>query len=556
MAININLNRLNLVNKRSVGEPITKEHIIFESVNQQSIAFLKESIWKENETFTTVTVYHNDTELIRDTDYTVQNEASTITLLGVPEDNNYYATYTGGGSIIWAQDVNELQTAVQTIATDALDKTGDTMSGMLNMNNNIITNVNTVNGVKIETHNHSNGQGGLIPSSGIEDDAITTSKIASQAVETNKIKDLAITNEKIKSVDISKVDGLLDQVANRYLTNLYNGLENVVCTENPTTSTTATIKKPVVISDAYRDSTTGSWYNIYSNGAIEMGGIVHVGTDSTAPVTFPNGIILTDTKYSVQLTLNSSTTTMNNTSAGSIWYNAKTISGFTILNDLWDGDVSWEVKGVVTGTQRIPLYTNNNIVNGTNTINSLYTHTFDNNAELEINIAGACGYFHNAFGSSIIYGSSSLVCSKTVNIGDTIEVKSINCYYQATFSGYVPGVSVILYHNDTPVIVAGGGAWCQAASGAYLLVGGSGNVGGLADNRGHSDWYQYNGFSINGTQGSYNSDIMQLLDGANFTPGSYDVKVYGGSGSISNTVTIKELSTNSKNAYINLYQIS
>lgn len=360
MAININLNRTGLVNKRSeVGPYINKEHLNFESIGGQSRAILKESIWKEGDTFTTVTVYHGDTPLTEGTDYTVQNEAATITLLSTPEDNRYYASYYPGGSIIWAEDVNELQTAVQTIATDALDKTGDTMSGTLNMGNNIIINVDTVNGVKIETHNHSNGQGGLIPSSGIEDGAITTSKIASQAVETNKIKDLAVTNEKINSVNVGKIIGLTDVLrsyANTSLTNLQSGLENTICTENPTTIPTATIKKPVVISDAYRDSTTGSWYNIYSNGAIEMGGIVHVGTDSTASVIFPNGITLTDLNYAVQLTLNSSTTTMNNTAAGSIWYNTKTTNGFTVLNDLWDGDISWEVKGVVVGTSQTLLY--------------------------------------------------------------------------------------------------------------------------------------------------------------------------------------------------------
>lgn len=527
MAININLNRTGLVNKRSeVGPYINKEHLNFESIGGQSRAILKESIWKEGDTFTTVKVYHGDTPLTESTDYTVQNEAATITLLSTPEDNRYYASYYPGGSIIWAEDVNELQTAVQTIATDALDKTGDIMSGTLNMNNNMITNVNTVNGVKIETHNHSNGQGGLIPSSGIENGAITTLKLASTdnggtaAVATKNIQDLAVTNEKIESVNVGKVDGLsnlLNQSANRYLTNLYSGLENVLCTENPTTTDTATLQQPVVISKTYRDSSTGTYYNLYSNGWIEMGGIKHVGTDSTAAVTFPNNLILKDNNYSVQLTLRSNTTTVNNAAAGSVWYTAKTVSGFIIINDLWDGDVSWEVKGVATGTSSRTLYRNDEIMYNINNnkVNTLYTYTTTENEQLYMELGGTPALM-SGFDAEYesIDGGGIIKCLHTFPANTKISVKAIcgnislivNANVGAGNFNYYGPVAVGIYlgdDNTNPILIAGSGALAINPRSAHdIFHGGCGYVGGAAGNpQGLAGVDLYNGLNYDGTVG-------------------------------------------------------
>lgn len=532
MAININLNRTGLVNKRTSGATITKEHITFESIGGQSRAILKESIWFDSTTnngagaFTPVLVYHGDIQLIEGTDFTVQNEASTITLLSTPEDNRYYASYTGGGSIVWAQDVNELQVAVQTIATDALDKTGDTMSGTLNMNNNIIAYASTYNGVRIETHNHSDGQGGLIPSTGIEDGAITTSKIASEAVETSKIKSLAVTNDKIESVDVGKVNGLgslLNQSANRYLTNLYNGLENVVCTENPKTTDTATLQQPVVISKTYRDSSTGTYYNLYSNGWIEMGGITYVGTDSTATVTFPNNLILKDNNYSVQLTLRSDTTTTNNTAAGSIWYTAKSVSGFTIINDLWGGDVSWEAKGVATGTSSRTLYQNDEIMYNidNNKVNTLYTYTTTGTEQLYMELGGTPALM-SGFDAEYegIDGGGIIKCLHTFPANTKISVKaicgSISLIVNANVGGgnfnYYGPVAVGIYLGDgdtNPVLIAASGALAVNPRSAHdIFHGGCGYVGGAAGNpQGLAGVDLYNGLNYDGTTGQ-STDVV------------------------------------------------
>lgn len=141
-----------------------------------------------------------------DTDtYSVNADTAVITFSSLPSGSNlhFWAEYKGIGSIVWAEDVVSLQQATSIIDEETLYKDGSVvMTGNLNLGNYNINNVNdinvngTVDGVDVSSHNHSDGQGGLIETNSIVNSAITTSKIA----------DGAVTNDKINAVNGSKIN--------------------------------------------------------------------------------------------------------------------------------------------------------------------------------------------------------------------------------------------------------------------------------------------------------------------------------------------------------------
>jgi hypothetical protein len=574
MSIILDLKRTNLVNKCDPHQ-IDNEVLKFYLREGNVTAYLKEAIAEVNDVFSQVSVFRNGTELIQNTDYTVDNNASTITLIGPDSQstNNVTATYTGTGSIIWTEDVNELQTAAQVLATNALDKNGDTMAGNLNMGGNNITNPGTVDGVDISSHNHAGGQGGLIGTAGLESGAVTSSVLADNSVITSKIENLAVTDAKIESISFNKVLGLSGQFANRYLTNLETGLENVVCTENPTTTRTATIQKPIVIIDAYKNSSDGTWYKLYSNGWIEMGGIKYVGTDSSASVTFPNNIILTDTSYHIILTPGVNSNATGGSVGGPVWYrpDSKATSGFTIINDLQAGDICWEVKGIVTGTSSRILYRNDEImynISG-NTVNELYTYICSGNDKLHMELAGSTCLMS---GWTTTYadtdGGGIIHCTATFSIGDRISVKALcsstslvaNVTRDKTFNYYGP-VSVGIYRNDSPILIAAAGALAINPRGAHdIWVGGSGYTGGLAENRnGQIGVDLYNGLSWDGSFGQSAVDSANIASGTgvSHTNQSGDTilqAAWGGIGYVASgyTNSYTSSSKNHQNAYVKL----
>ena len=177
-----NLNFRVLVNKHT--KDIDK---IEDTLNPDSngVAYLREAISEEDQS---IEITSNGTPLTEGSDFIVDYTAAIVTFDTIPA-NPIVAKYFGVGSIIWAQDVTEVQNAIKVINRDAFNKNGDTLNGELNVNGFNIKNVSTINGINLWNHNHVNGNGALIPSGGIENDAIITSKI----------KDLNVTNEKLSS---------------------------------------------------------------------------------------------------------------------------------------------------------------------------------------------------------------------------------------------------------------------------------------------------------------------------------------------------------------------
>lgn len=91
-----------------------------------------------------------------DSTYTIDYDSALISFsesYAIPA--TLYAWYWGGGSVIWADDVNSLQEACNTIDNNTLYKDGSVaLTGNLNANGNSIVNVNNVNGVSIRNHAH------------------------------------------------------------------------------------------------------------------------------------------------------------------------------------------------------------------------------------------------------------------------------------------------------------------------------------------------------------------------------------------------------------------
>lgn len=544
MSIILDLKRTNLVNKCDPHQ-IDNEILKFYLREGNVTAYLKEAIAEVNDVFSQVSVFRNGTELIENTDYTVDNEASTITLIGPNSQstNNVTATYTGTGSIIWAEDVNELQTAAQVLATNALDKNGDTMSGNLNMGGNNITNPGTVDGVDISTHNHSNGQGGLIGTAGLESGAVTSSVLADNSVITSKITDSSVTDAKIESVSVNKVIGLNNLYANRYLTNLENGLANVVCTENPTTSTTTTIQRPAVVIDTYRDS-SGNWRRLYSDGWVEMGGIPSINSGSYVDIVL-SPIVMLDTNY----TIVAPGTTISN----------KTMNGFRMTNNSSSGICNWEIRGVASGTQSTVLFEQYNITNGSNVVNTLFTKTLTSNTNLEIVLAGACGYWLEGSFSKIL-GGGIIRCTKTFSTNQTIRVVEINNAQGRIIQGYSVGIGLGIYCDDVAILAVGGGGLFEYTSSKWYFIGGSGYNGGVGSQNGHTSYVTKNGYTITGTSGNFTGN-NGVANGGSHTYSSFSIyaNAYGGNGYIHSDYTSSTTATsgsettgNFGNAYVKI----
>ena len=147
-------------------------------------------------------------------EYTVNAESAVITFDNGynPIDKNLYCHYKGGGSIIWVEDVLDLQKVTTNMDQNTVYIDGSNfMTGDLKMGEGTsehpyknIVNVNLVDGIDVSAHNHTgNTNGSLIPTAGIENSAITENKIANNAVTTTKILNSSVVNDKIRTETIT-----------------------------------------------------------------------------------------------------------------------------------------------------------------------------------------------------------------------------------------------------------------------------------------------------------------------------------------------------------------
>lgn len=223
--------RQNIVNKRSdpdyinLDEQLTDFRAAAISNNQvtQWYVILNECIYDQDEdNFDSITYTSGEQTnyLVKGTDYDVNYVSAVVTFaenLNPKEYTNLQAHYKGGGSIIWAEDVTDLQKVIRDMDTNTVYTDGSNPmtqdfymgSGTSENPYHSIKNVDTVDGIKVKRHNHTGIQtsgmdagkdyGSPIPSAGIENNAIIEAKIRNSAVTNSKLSSNSVSNVKVQS---------------------------------------------------------------------------------------------------------------------------------------------------------------------------------------------------------------------------------------------------------------------------------------------------------------------------------------------------------------------
>lgn len=96
---------------------------------------------------------------------------------------------------------------------------------------------------------------------------------------------------------IATDEDLLDNKADKDLSNLSNGLTNTICITPATTTSTASSAKPAVVVENYVNG--ANWYRIWSDGWCEQGGYTTQHNDNVS-ITLISEML--DTNYCVQIT--------------------------------------------------------------------------------------------------------------------------------------------------------------------------------------------------------------------------------------------------------------
>lgn len=145
------------------------------------------------------------------------------------------------------------------------------------------------------------------------------------------------------TLPMGEVYGMITQKANVDLTNLTNGLANVICTTAPTETSTASSQNPAVVIENYVNGTSG--YRVYSDGYCEQWGYVVLVAKQT-PVTLNLIKEMINTNYLPLLTGSEATGGNDNGSMNAI---NLTTTGFQIFNTS-DNSAGcyWQVKGYIS----------------------------------------------------------------------------------------------------------------------------------------------------------------------------------------------------------------
>ncbi|MFA5248827.1 MAG: hypothetical protein WC415_06490 [Patescibacteria group bacterium] len=154
------------------------------------------------------------------TKYYVEFETGRVAFNAVLTGDYIRATYYGRGSVVWAEDIKELQASIKILDTNAVDADGSNpMTGDLDMDAFSITNLGsgTVDTLTLATHNHEGGSNGAVLNGSL---AVLTNTIISAnlnnktisgigAVATGNIQNAAITNTELLSdkVSLTNVSG-------------------------------------------------------------------------------------------------------------------------------------------------------------------------------------------------------------------------------------------------------------------------------------------------------------------------------------------------------------
>ena len=347
-----NLNFRVLVNKHTKDTDKIEDTL---NPDSNGVAYLREAISEEDQS---IEITSNGTPLTEGSDYIVDYTAAIVTFDTIPA-KPIVAKYFGVGSIIWAQDVTEVQNAIKVINRDAFNKNGDTLNGELNVNGFNIKNVSTINGINLWNHNHENGDGALIPSGGIENNAIITSKI----------KDLNVTNEKLSSKENNSIAAVST-----------NNIQDEAVTNNEIANNTIQNNK---IKDG--TITFGKLDKLSLLNALYPVGSIYIGIMQTCPLAALGGTWqLIDDGYYLQQKLN------NKNLGDLVEAGLPNITGnlvATVYRNTWDGNGAFAKGG---------------------------------NLSVANNTAGSSGSFaglsFDASRSSSIYGASTTVQTNAVEV--------------------------------------------------------------------------------------------------------------------------------------------
>lgn len=239
--------RKGIVNKRSNPDYVLlTEELVNERIKPisetQYYYILNECIYNEDLTDFKIYYYQDEQEIII-TDYTINSTSAVIIFDDGynPLNKNLICQYRGGGSIVWAEDIVDLQTIVTNIDKNTVYVDGSNfMTGDLKMGEGTsenpyksIVNVNLVDGVDISAHNHTgNTNGSLIPTAGIENGAIIEAKIANNAVTNTKIYTAAVTNDKVRSETLTADKFNSTMIGNGLKRGALNSIPNSVLQTN------------------------------------------------------------------------------------------------------------------------------------------------------------------------------------------------------------------------------------------------------------------------------------------------------------------------------------
>lgn len=202
-----------VINKRLSSSELLIEKLIITNISGGIYAYLNESIYNESSSnFLGIFTDAQGSNPYSGT-YTIDYTSAVITFTTAPTQT-LYAKYYGGGSIIWADDVNNLNDAVKIIDNNTLYSDGSTVvEGNLNINGHDLQNVRYINNVVVQSHKHL----GSIESGGDGTEQLGDSSISSLSI--SKIDGLQSTLNDLQSSINSKQNKLPTYQSGKFLTN-------------------------------------------------------------------------------------------------------------------------------------------------------------------------------------------------------------------------------------------------------------------------------------------------------------------------------------------------
>ena len=265
-------------------------------------------------------------------------------------------------------------------------------------------------------------------------------------------------------------------------------------------------------------------YIVSADGYDSYENTVTVEDDTNIPVSLTTTITITSNPNtaSISLTINGTTYTATGTitktvETGDTYSYTVSLSGYPDKTD--SGTINGRVDEIVEMIERT-LVDITGITNGTELLTTIADVTLTENCVLDIDIVGGLGW-ENAGGYR---AGGRVIVSSSFSNGDNIKVKKIKG--KKSNSNY--GIGIVVYLNDTVILVAGGAGFLDRGE-DDLTVGGSGYIGGKAE-AGWGITAQNGNGLVSGT-----NTRQTIIDGTKVGYSSYTT--YGGQGYVASGYT-------------------